>query len=136
MPHLSRYKLSCEQIQTLAEYLVSASFLINNREGIRLFFDDLLTLTEKAMLGKRIMIALMLEKEYQYMDIKRMLKVSNGTIAWIHDRLQRDGKGLRLGLAKIERKEKIDQLLKRFKLIFEGFPSIPTGKRVLPLRKK
>lgn len=134
MPRLSRYKLSVEQIQALAERIVSASFLIQNRDGMQLFFNDLLTYTEKAMLGKRIIIAMMLEKNYQYMDIKRILKVSNTTIAAVHERLQKDGKGLRLGLRGLERQEKIEKFIERFSSAFKGF-RMPISKLVLPKRK-
>ncbi|KKW28435.1 MAG: hypothetical protein UY71_C0022G0016, partial [Parcubacteria group bacterium GW2011_GWB1_52_7] len=57
MPRLSRYKLSSQHIDELGGRIVDAALLVRDREGLTLFFNDLLTFTEKAMLGKRMLIA-------------------------------------------------------------------------------
>lgn len=121
MPHLSRYKLSSKQINHLAERIVSAALYIRDRKGLMLFFDDLLTTTEKAMLGKRMLIAVFLEHGYSYAEISNILKVSAATIGTISERLQKGGDGFRLALRKLEREEAIEKMLQRVKQVFQSF---------------
>ncbi len=134
MPRLSRYPLTPKQVDELAAHIVDGVFLIRNKETLNFFFQDLLTRTEKAMLGKRILIALLLEKEYSYKDIRRWLKVSENTIANIRERLEKDGRGFRAVLKALGRREKVEALFERFRSLFEGL-RLPTSKLVLPRRK-
>ena len=72
MPHLSRYKLSPDQLAHLSERLVTTVLLLPNRNGLRSFLADLLSPTEQAMIGKRLMIMLLLKKEYSFVDISNL----------------------------------------------------------------
>lgn len=114
MPHISRYKLTENQIEDLSRRMVHAASLAKNHTDLNLFFDDLLTRTEKVMLGKRFLIAFMLERDYSYFDIRRFLKVSDPTIATMSERLKRRGHGFRVVLKKLEQQEKLDSILKLF----------------------
>lgn len=126
MPHLSRYKLSSEQINHLAERIVSAALYIRDRKGLMLFFDDLLTTTEKAMLGKRMLIVMFLERGYSYAEISNTLKVSEATIGTMSERLQKGGEGFRLVLKKLEKEEEIEKILQKVKQIFQNFLRTPS----------
>lgn len=119
MPHLSSYRLTPSQLDELGNRVVSAALLIRDRQGLKLFFDDLLTTTEKAMLGKRLLIALFLEQGRSYADIGRILKVGETTIAAVSERLRRGGNGFRLVLKKIEKQEKIENVLEKISESFQ-----------------
>jgi len=111
MPRLSRYKLSSQHIDELGGRIVDAALLVRDREGLTLFFNDLLTFTEKAMLGKRMLIALFLENGYSYAEISKWLKVGYTTINSISDRLHNDGRGFRLVIKKLEREKKVKEII-------------------------
>ena len=76
MPKVSKHTLSPEKIKTLAERLAKTVLLLRDEKSLQSFFNDLLTPSEKIMLGKRLLIALFLERGHSYLDISRMLKVS------------------------------------------------------------
>ena len=118
MPHQSRYRLTTNQINQLSQKLVAAVSQIRERDGLVQFFNDLLTTTERIMLGKRLLIALFLGQGRSYAEIRRVLKVGEQTIATVSERLQRDGRGFRLVLQKLEKEEKLDKL---FMEITKGF---------------
>ena len=125
MPHISKYKLSKDQIDQLSQHIINASFLIRDRSDLNLFFGDLLTTTEKIMLGKRLLIAMMIERGRAYMDIRRMLGVSDPTIAIISEQLKKDGRGFRSAIKQLRRKEKIDAILERFGKALEALNRHP-----------
>lgn len=109
MTRVSRFKLSSEQINQLSQKLIFAISSLRNKEALFLFFDDLLTRTEKIMLGKRLLVAILLEKGYSYGDISSVVKVSQATISGVSERLQRSGKGFRLAIANLDKKEKVEK---------------------------
>ena len=125
MPHVSKYKLSRAQVAQLSQRVVDAAFLVRNRHDLQLFFGDLLSITEKIMLGKRLLIALMLERGYSYLEIRRRLGVSDPTIASVSERLRIDGRGFRSALKQIERRESIKIILEKFGRAIESFSQRP-----------
>ncbi|MDO8600562.1 MAG: Trp family transcriptional regulator [bacterium] len=118
MPHVSRYKLSREQIEKISQQLVDVSLRFKNSAELSSFFDDLLTQTEKIMLGKRFLIGLFLERGYSYASIRNILKVSDATIGTISAQLHRQGKGFRLAFERIGHQEKVNVLLKNIEKLF------------------
>jgi len=118
MPHQSRYRLTADQIDQLSQRLVAAVSLIRERNHLAQFFNDLLTATEQVMLGKRLLIALFLEKGRSYAEISRVLSVGEQTIAAVSERLERDGRGFRLVLQKLEKEDKFEKL---FAEVTKGF---------------
>lgn len=78
---------------------------ISSKKDIATFLDDLLSTTEKIMLSKRLAIAFMLIKGYDYPSINERLKVSDQTIWNVKTNLAYRGKGYRLAIEKIMSKE-------------------------------
>ncbi len=114
MPHVSKYKLSQSQVDQLSQRIVDAVFLLRNRGDLSLFFNDLLSTTEKIMIGKRFLIAIMLEHGWSYLDIRQRLKVTDMTIASISERLKTSGRGFRSAIKQLKRRENIDKMLEKF----------------------
>lgn len=122
MPKLSKFQLSSKDVEHLAEQIVESALQTRGKEELTLFFNDLLTRTEKAMFGKRILIAIFLEKGYSYMEISRWLKVSQATVSSIRTRLDSDGRGLRLVISRLERQKKIEQIIDTIKRMLDRIP--------------
>lgn len=74
-------------------------------ESVSKFLEDLLTPTEKIMLAKRVSIALMLLKGYDYRSICSTLKVSSSTIWSVNLWLKTKGSGYKVALGKILKNE-------------------------------
>ncbi|MEK7067194.1 MAG: Trp family transcriptional regulator [Patescibacteria group bacterium] len=128
MTKISRFKLSSEQIHQLNQRMISAVASLREKKALNLFFDDLLTMTEKIMLGKRLLIALLLERGYSYGAVSVLMKVSQGTIHAVSTRLQKGGTGFRLAIKNLEKEEKIEHTLEK---VFVSF-----GKLAKPLTSK
>lgn len=128
MTRVSRFKLSSEQINQLSHKLISAIYSLQNKEAIFLFFDDLFTRTEKIMFGKRLLIAILLEKGYSYENICSVVKVSQATIHSVSNRLQGSGKGFRLAIARLEKKERIEKWIEPILVLLSGIMKPLTSK--------
>ena len=78
-----------EKMQTL-DLLYTAASCVRGRNAMKLFLRDLLTESERVMLGRRIWIARLLIAGKDYEDIGRELGVSYATVyrveRWLHDR--------------------------------------------------
>jgi len=79
---------------------------LSSKEKVSIFLDDLLSPTEKIMLSKRLAIAFMLMKGYDYPTINERLKVSDPTIWNVKLNLTHRGKGYNLAIEQIMSKEK------------------------------
>lgn len=76
-----------ETIVTL-DALYTAASAVRGRDAVKLFLRDLLTPSERIMLGRRIIIARMLMRGVTYEDIGRRLRVSSTTVGRVHRWLQ------------------------------------------------
>jgi TrpR-related protein YerC/YecD len=54
--------------------------LLKNREEVKQFFKDLLTLSEVVMVSRRLQVAKMLLEGYTYREIQKKLKVGVSTV--------------------------------------------------------
>ncbi|MBI2640062.1 MAG: hypothetical protein HYW90_04220 [Candidatus Sungbacteria bacterium] len=86
MPKVSKNPLTAEMKRDVIGALTRTLTEINDREFLERFIDDLLTPTEKLMLGKRLMAAVLIQRGYGYGAICRVLKMSKATV-WV---IQRD----------------------------------------------
>lgn len=66
---------------------------IDNDSLLKRFLDDLLTPMEKLMLGKRLMVAVLLQRGYSYGAVCRALKMSKTTVHLIQRELLKSGEG-------------------------------------------
>lgn len=88
------------------------------------------------MLGKRLLIAMMLERGSSYFDIRNKLGVSDPTIASISERLQIDGSGFRTVIKRLQAQEDVDLLIENFGKVVAGFfPRMPKI-NYIPRQKK
>lgn len=83
---------------------------LSTKQQISLFLDEFLTPTEKIMLSKRLAIAFMLMKGYDYMSINERLKVSDQTIWNIKTTLHFRGNNYKRVVTEIMRREKWGKL--------------------------
>jgi uncharacterized protein YerC len=77
-----------EYIKTL-DMLYTAAASVKGRDAVKQFLKDLLTHSERIMLGRRIWIARLLMQGVPYEVIAQKLRVGMGTIhrvdRWLHD---------------------------------------------------
>ncbi|MBM3209673.1 hypothetical protein FJZ40_05310 [Candidatus Shapirobacteria bacterium] len=77
---------------------------------IREFLESLLSYIEQTMLAKRLAIAVLLARGYNYEEIDQTLKVSKSTIGTVQKQLLIGAPGYKKAVEKILHQEKIDRL--------------------------
>lgn len=122
-----------ERIKTL-DALYTAAASINGRPAMKSFLRDLLTESERVMLGRRILIARLLLSGETYDEIHDRMGVSHGTICRVDKWLQDQVPGYENAILEMERefgkrefKKKyatsmLFRLKKRYPLHFLLFP--------------
>ena len=91
-----------EMIATL-DTLYTAASSVRGRNAVKLFLRDLLTPSERVMLGRRIIIARMLMRGASYDSIEKRLRVGRATIGRVHRWLQDQFPGFETAVKEMER---------------------------------
>jgi uncharacterized protein YerC len=94
---------------------------IHSKENAKIFCRDFLTETELTVLTKRLAIAIYLEKNRSYDQIKDVLKVSSATIANVDKMMQKKSEGFVIALKRIQADEWASKLAKKIADFFEKF---------------
>ncbi|KKR87218.1 hypothetical protein A2875_04925 [Candidatus Gottesmanbacteria bacterium RIFCSPHIGHO2_01_FULL_46_14] len=84
---------------------------LNNESDVSAFLEDFLTPTERIVLAKRLSIALMLVKGFDYRTIQSTLKVSFPTVSSVSVWVKYRGRGYQKILERILRQEKFSDIL-------------------------
>jgi len=111
MAQISKYPISHQLTERIFELFLKTLIEIKSSDEAERFITEFLTPTEKVVLAKRITIALLLEKGYDYRSIQQLLHVSAPTIRSVNLALKYGNDGYRQMLNKIQREEKISILL-------------------------
>lgn len=106
MTQVSKRFVSKDIQQRIFEVFWESISLCKNKDLAASFLEDLLTPTEKIMLAKRVSIAFLLLKGYDYEAINQTLKVSDQTIWSVKVWLKSKGQGYRKILDQILTGEK------------------------------
>lgn len=111
MAQVSRYPLSKLVYKRIFEILFNSIASVKSRDEVEDFFNDLLTPTERIVLAKRLAIAILLVKGYDYAAIRKTLHVSPPTIATVSVALRYKGEGYRKVVDKLLKEEAIKDFL-------------------------
>lgn len=109
MPQISKYPVSKDVAERIFEIFVKSLIKIKNSAEAQNFAFDLFSPVEKIMLAKRIAIAFLLMKGYQYREIGRLLRVSLGTIGSVNLALKMSKGGYKIILRRIEKEEDLER---------------------------
>lgn len=93
---------------------------LKNPAAVEMFFNDVLSKTEKTVLAKRLGIAWYLNKNKSYDVIRQDLKVSSATIATVQGWLEKGGEGLRSAIKAIEADEWAGEMAEKVKKSFNN----------------
>src|SRR5688572_15174215 len=111
MPQVSRKPLSKSTEKRMFEIFFKSLAKLSDPLDIEKLLYDLLGPVEKTMLAKRLAIALLLTKGYQYESIKSILHVSQETIARVNIALNHNGEGYMMVVKKLLKEERLKTLL-------------------------
>jgi uncharacterized protein YerC len=122
MTQISRYPVSSTVNKQILQLFRNAISSLKQSDEIDDFLEDFLSPVEKIMLAKRLAIAVMLAKGYDYQSIKAILHVTPSTIASVSIRLKYAGKGYKKTVEKILQEEKINDFWQKVDLIISSIP--------------
>lgn len=130
MPHVSKHtkKINPKTLEEMSEKLFKTIAILKNKKEVDLFLNNLLTNTEKIMLAKRIIIAMMLKKNYSYPEIGNILKVGNSTISSMSEKLNKKFAGFEIILERLEAEESTAKFFENTKQSLSKFKIPPRGK--------
>src|SRR3989338_1286537 len=107
MTQISKYPISENVWSRIFEIFLNTFVKIKTAEEADQFISDFLTPTEKIMLAKRLAIAFLLEKGYDYRTIQKIIRVSAPTITSVNTARKYGSEGYKKLVAKIIREEKL-----------------------------
>lgn len=111
MSQISKYPISEVVYERILDIFFKALIDIQTKGEARQFLGDFLTPTERIMLAKRLAIAFLLEKEYDYEIIRKTLRVSTPTIAAVNRIRKYGGRGFQRIIRKLLVEEKIKDFI-------------------------
>ncbi|MBI4096365.1 MAG: hypothetical protein HY425_01475 [Candidatus Levybacteria bacterium] len=126
MTQVSSYPISKEIADRIFEIFLKSLVKIRDQKEADQFISDLLTPTEKIMLSKRLAIALLLQKDYDYRTIQKIIRVSAATIASVNMAIRYGSEGYRNLLNKILREEKLISIMEKSISKLLSFPAKAT----------
>jgi uncharacterized protein YerC len=113
MTQVSRRHLDKNTEERIYHIFISVITEARNANDVELLLSDFFTYTERIMLPKRLCIAYLLLKGYDYKAIISYLKVSNTTINRISSALKTGGQGYRLMLSRLQKREDFNRSLQQ-----------------------
>src|SRR3989344_1358503 len=125
MTQVSKYPISKKVADRIFEVFLKTIVEIKNNKEADEFISDLLTPTEKIMLAKRLAVAFLLEKGYDYRTIQKIIRVSSPTISSVNTALKYGSESYKKFVTRIIKEEKLISFLDDaiVKLL-----SVPVGK--------
>lgn len=135
MTQLSKRYLPPNVQKRMYEILIKAISKARLENDVINFLTDLLSLTEQAMLAKRLAIAyLLVENKYTRREISKILKVSLTTIQRVSLTLNIQGTGYRKIVQSLVKDEKIEEFMNKIATIITSVP--PKGRNWNEWRKE
>lgn len=111
MTQVSKYPISNEVYERISEIFFKVLISIGTKSEASNFIKDFLTPTEQIMLAKRLAIVFLLEKDYDYRTISKVLRVSLPTIARVNLMRKYGSQGYGIMLKKLLNEEQIKTFL-------------------------
>lgn len=136
MTQVSRRFLNKKVENRILDLFWNSLSSLSSKEKISIFLDDLLSPTEKIMLSKRLAVAFMLIKGYDYPTINERLKVSDPTIWNVKLNLTHRGKGYKLAIEQIMSKEKWEKFWEDLDFFFSQIIPPTPGTNWKEVRRK
>jgi len=111
MTQISKYPISTAVYNRILEIFFKSLAEVKMDEESRQFIRDFLTPTEQIMLAKRLAIAFLLEKEYDFRTVVKILRVSLTTVARVNLMRKYGGQGYQKMVKKLLSEEAIKDFL-------------------------
>ena len=119
MTQVSKYPIAKDIEKRMFDIFTKVIADLRSSSDINEFISEFLSPGEKIMLAKRLSIAVLLARGYQYRDISKILKVSPPTIAQVAVNIKYAGKGYKRIVEKIIKSEETEEFWHKISDLFE-----------------
>lgn len=113
MTQVSKYPITDNVYQRILDIFFKSLVEIKTGDEAKQFIKDFLSPAEQIMLSKRLAIAFLLEKKYEFRQISRILRVSLTTVAKVSMMRKYGGEGYQKIINKILREEQVKDFLEK-----------------------
>lgn len=110
MAQISKRPLGAEVRREMFQAFFRALAKISDEAAMAKILDDIFTPTEKVMIAKRVMAAILLDRGYPYHKIGEFLKMSPTTINTVQREIRKKGEGYRLIFSLFPKRSKVDDI--------------------------
>lgn len=111
MTQVSKYPITDNVYQRILDIFFKSLVEIKTGDEAKQFIKDFLSPAEQIMLSKRLAIAFLLEKKYEFREISRILRVSLSTVAKVSMMRKYGGEGYQKIINKILKEEQVKDFL-------------------------
>lgn len=111
MTMVSKNLMSPSISERIRELLNETIALIRSKKDVGNFFDEFFTRTEKIMFAKRLAIAVLLAKGYDFISVSKTLKVSTATVLKVNVWINHSNGAFKKVIEKIIEKENSDDFM-------------------------
>lgn len=111
MGRVSKRKIDSEIEERIFEIFWDYLATLRDPKDIHEFLISLLSFTEQTMIAKRLAIAVLLNRGYNYEQIDQTLKVSKSTVGAIHKQILIGASGYQKAIQRISNKENLEKFL-------------------------
>jgi TrpR-related protein YerC/YecD len=126
MSQISKYPIRKEISDRIFEIFFKTLSRTKNEDESYCLAEDLFTHAERIMLSKRLAIAFLLMKGYQYKSISDLLKVSTGTIATVNGYINGGKGGYKIVLDRISKEEQLGEFFNGMAEKLVALPALST----------
>lgn len=113
-----------ERIRLIGE-VYTALGVVKGRDEARLVFADLFTVSELAMIGRRIRIAAMLLSGYTLEQVVSTLRVGKATVLSVKKQIDKDRDGYRLIIHRLKKERTTRKIYKKQRTKLSQVRSLP-----------
>lgn len=136
MPRASKFSLKHKQFEEMNSHLLYLISTLSNKNEIGNFLGSFLTKEEKIMLTKRLVLFMMLKKQYPPSIIKNVLHVSHETIRIYQNQLLARNSLFQKILDKLLRRQETLNLFGRINNLIKPLDLALRSKRNMKARAK
>lgn len=136
MPRASRFSLKRKQFQEMNSHLIFLISSLNNKDEIGNFLESFLTKEERVMLTKRLVLFMMLRKQYPPSVIRNVLHISYETIRIYQNQLLAKNSLFQKILEKLLRRQDTIKLFGKINNLIKPIDLVLNSKRNMKARAK
>ena len=120
------------EMHTLLQYVLLD---LHTKDELNLFLEDLLTPTEKVMLGKRLAVAFLIDKGYDHRTIRRIMHMSLTTISSVHYWLKNKGVGYRMVIERMKKEKRWKERLNGLNTVMEKVFTLSVPEQIIQYKE-